>query len=190
MDFKQAGHINAAADNFIARLGFTGQALAGQRAGVQAGAALNDNAVNGHLFARLHNDNAADFNLVWVNLFQAAVLLYVGVIRANIHQIANITAAFAHRVALKPFAHLIEQHHGNGFQIIAVFIDCQRHCAHRGHGHQKVFIKNLPVEDTPNGLFQNIVADNEVIGQIEGKTQPTPGPREEIRVRLGEKLRR
>ena len=38
----------------------TRQALAGQRAGIETGRALDDDAVDRHLFARLHDDHAAD----------------------------------------------------------------------------------------------------------------------------------
>ena len=51
-------------------LHIAGQALAGEGAGVQAGAALHHDTVNGDLFAGLDYDDAADCHLIGIHLFQ------------------------------------------------------------------------------------------------------------------------
>ena len=47
---------------------------------------LDDDAVERNLFARLHDDDAADRDLIRVDLLELAVLLDVGVVRADVHR--------------------------------------------------------------------------------------------------------
>ena len=167
-DLQHAGHVDAAADDLVALPGVPGQALAGQGAGVQGGAALGDDAVDGHLLARLHHDDGADGHLVRVHLYQLAVLLNVGIVRPDVHQRADVLPALAHRVALEQLADLIEQHHGDGLVIVAaLLIDGQRERAHRGHRHQEVLVEHPPVGDALPGLFQNVIADDQIRCQIQ-----------------------
>ena len=60
------------------------QALTGQRAGVQAWHCRSTTTPSmRHLLARLHDDDAADLNLIRVDLLKLSVPLDVGVIRAG-----------------------------------------------------------------------------------------------------------
>ncbi len=172
-DLQHAGHVDAAADDLVALPGVPGQALAGQGAGVQGGAALGDDAVDGHLLARLHHNDGADGHLVRVHLHQLTVLLDVGVVRTDVHQRADVLPALAHRVALEQLADLIEQHHGDGLVVVAAFlIDGQRERTHRGHRHQEVLVEHPPVGDALSGLLQNVVADDQIRCQIQRQPQP------------------
>ena len=172
-DLQHAGHVDAAADDLVALPGVPGKALAGQGAGVQGGAALGDDAVDGHLLARLHHDDGADGHLVRIHLHQLAVLLNVGIVRPDVHQRADVLPALAHGVALEQLADLIEQHHGDGLVVVAaLLIDGQRERAHRGHRHQEVLVEHPPVGDALPGLFQNVVADDQIRCQIQRQPQP------------------
>ena len=167
-DLQHARHIDAAADDLVAGGGVTGQALAGEGGGVQGRAALRHYAVQRDLLAGLHHDDAAHGHVVRVHLHQLAVLLDVGIIRANIHQGGDAAAALAHGVALEQLTDLIEQHHGHGLQIVAAsLIDGQRNGAHGGHRHQEVLVEHLTLDDAPEGLAENIIADDEISSQIQ-----------------------
>ena len=167
-DLQQAGHVDAAADDLVALLSVTRQALAGEGAGVQGGAALRDDAVDGNLLAGLHHDDGADGHLIGVYLHQLAVLLDIGVVGADVHQGADVLAALAHGVALEQFTDLIEQHDGDGLIVVAaLFIDGQSEGADGSHGHQKVLVEHLTLDDAPEGLAENIIADDEIGSQIQ-----------------------
>ena len=60
------------------------------------------------------------------------------------------SAGGTHRLILKPFTDLIQQHNGNGLRILA-----DAECADRRHRHQKVLVKDLTVGDVLNGLLQH-----------------------------------
>ena len=172
-DLQQAGHVDAAADDLVALLGVTRQALAGEGAGVQGGAALRDDAVDGNLLAGLHHDDGADGHLIGIYLHQLAVLLDIGVVGADVHQGADVLAALAHGVALEQFTDLVEQHDGDGLIVVAaLFIDGQSEGADGGHGHQKVLVEHAAVEDTLSGLLHNVAADDHVCHQIQRQPQP------------------
>ena len=174
-DLENTGHIDATADDLISGLGLPGQGFSGQRCGVEGGSTAEDNAVDGDLLSGLDHNDTANFHFIRIHLFQRSILLHVGIIGADIHQIADIAPAFAHSIALKPFSDLIEQHHRDDFQVFAVFIDCQSQSAQGGYGHEEVFIEHPPVADSLERLAQNIVADDQVICQIESQTYPPAG---------------
>ena len=147
-DLQHAGHIDAAADDLISCPCIPRQTLSRQRAGIQAGRAFYDDTVDGHFLAGLYHNHASDLHFVRIHLLQPAVPFHIRVIRADIHQFADISPALAHRVALEPLAHLIEQHNGNCFCIIpAPVIERQRNRADGRHRHQEILIKYLAVLD-------------------------------------------
>ena len=146
---EQTAHIDATADDFVALFDLARQALAGQRTGVQVGAAFQHNAVQRNLFSRLYDDGAANFHLIRVDLFQLTVHLDVGIIGTNVHQLADIAAAFAHRIALEQLADLIKQHNCDCFGVIsALFIQSDTDGTEGCNCHQKVFIEHLAIFDT------------------------------------------
>ncbi len=130
-------------------------------------AALDDHAVERHLFARLHDDDAADRDLVRVDLRQLTVLLNVRVVRADIHQCGDILPAPADGVALEQLADLVEQHNGDALDIVAALRpDGEDERAERGQRHEEVFVKRASVENALAGLLQNVIADDEIRGHI------------------------
>ena len=162
-DLQHAGHVDAAADDLLAGDDLTRQALAGQRAGVETGRALDDDAVDRHLFARLHDDHAADRNRIRVDLLKLAVCFDVGIVRADVHERRDVPAALADRVALEQLADLVEQHNGDGLgEVRVLFVDRQRDRTERGDGHQEVFVEHTAVADALGGLFQDIIADDQI----------------------------
>ena len=117
-ELQHAGHVDAAADDRLSRLDLPGQALTSQGAGVQGGAALDDLAVQGDLLAGLDHNDAAHGHLLRVHLLQAAVPLDIGIVRADVHQSADVLPALAHGIALEQLADLIEQHDRDGLGIV------------------------------------------------------------------------
>ena len=171
-DFQNAGHVYAAAYNIVAGLGVAREAFTGQCAGVERGAAFNDDTVDRNLFAWLHNDDAADSDLIGIDLFKLAVALNVGIIGADIHERADVLAALADGVALEQLAYLVKQHNGDSLVVVAAaLIYRQRKRADRGDGHQKVLVKYAAVEYALAGLSEYIVADDDVYDQIQRQTK-------------------
>ena len=174
-ELQHAGHVDAAADDRLSRLDLPGQALTGQGAGVQGGAALDDLAVQGDLLAGLDHNDAAHGHLLRVHLLQAAVPLDIGIVRADVHQSADVLPALAHGIALEQLADLIEQHDRDGLGIVpAAGINGQGESAHGSHCHQEVLVKDLPVQDPPAGLLQNVGSDHQIGEQIQGQPERPP----------------
>ena len=179
-DLQNAGHVDAAADDLVTLLDVARQALAGQRAGVETGGALDDHAVERNLFARLDDDDAADRNLVRIDLRQLAVSFDVRVIRANVHQRGDILPALADGVALEQLADLVEQHNGDALDIVAALRpDGEEERAERGQRHKEILVKRAAVENALAGLAQDIIADDQIRGHI-GKQLPNAGDGDEV----------
>ena len=117
-DPQDAGHIDAAADDLIARRARPrGTALAGQRRWCSALEAPSSTMPSSGTFSPgLHHDDIADRDLLRVHLCQLAALhFHIRVVRADIHQLRDrLPAALADRVALEQLADLVKQHDGNG----------------------------------------------------------------------------
>ena len=169
---EQTCHVDAAGDDLIASLDLTGQTFTGESGSVQSGFSLHHGTVNRNFLAGLYHNNGADTHFVRVYLFQFSILFDIGIIRTDVHQITDVPAALAHGVGLEPFAHLVEQHHRDGLQIVAVFIYGQCQSPQRSHRHQKVLIEYLTVADTFSGFFQNVVANDQIIHQEHSQTYP------------------
>ena len=169
---QHTGHIDAAAENFFSLEHVARYAFSCQGTRIQAGRTRDDDAVNRHFFTGLHDDNRTDFDFVRVYLFQFAIGFDIGIIGPNIHQFADVAAAFADGIALEQFTNLVKEHNGNRFRIIAVFIDSQCQGPHRRHGHEKIFVKHLTVANPLHGFAQYIIADNAVGNDI--GCQPFP----------------
>ena len=162
-DLQQTGHVDTTADDCIAGPDIPGQAFAGQGSRIQSRGTLDDYTVDGDPLAGLHHDEGADLDFVGIHLLQLAVCtLDVGVIRADIHQRADVLAALAHRHALEQLADLVEEDDGAALDVIA---QCKR--TYGGNCHQEAFIKGLAVLDALQSLAQDIPADHQIGDQVE-----------------------
>ena len=170
---QQAAEVHAAGEHLVPDLNLTGQTLAGEGAGVHGGLALRHHAVNGDTLAGLHYDDGAHLHVVGIHLFQGAVLLDVGIVGADVHEVGDAAAALAHSVALEQLAHLIEHHDGAALAPVA-----QGHGAHGGHGHEEVLVKHLPAENALHGLEQNVIADDKIRDEVQHALQPAGEGRE------------
>ena len=75
--------------------------------------------------------------------------------------------ALADGVALEQLADLVEQHDRDALDIVAALRpDGQAERTERCQRHQEVFIKRAAVEDALAGLFQDVIADDEIRRQI------------------------
>ena len=142
----KAAEIYAAAYDLVALGNVARQALAGQGAGVYGRAAGDDNAVDRHLFARLHDYDAAGLDLVGIDLLELSGNLDIRVVRADVHQRGYAAAAFADGVALEQLADLVKQHYQHRLvEVAAAAYDRKRDRADRGNGHQEVLVENAAV---------------------------------------------
>ena len=113
-------------------------------------------------------------------MLQLAVRLYVGVVRADVHELGDIPARLADSVALEPLADLIEQHDGYGLGVVpAPLVKRQRDRAHGGHGHQEVFVRDLPARYALSGLYKYVIAYDKVWNHVANKARPA-GDRDKV----------
>ena len=166
-DVQNAAHVDAAADHFVSRPHVPRHAFAGQGAGVQAGLAGLHDAVDRDLFPGVDDDDAADLHFIRIHADQLSVLLNVGVIRADIHQFADVPAAFTDGVALEQFADLVEQHDRNGLIIIPGLQQADGQRTQRRYGHEEVFVEHLAIQDALPGFLQDVISDDPVGNQPE-----------------------
>ena len=90
-------------------------------------------------------------------------------IRADVHQLADVAAALADRIALEPFADLIKQHDGDGLRIIPVVRDGQGDGTDGRDRHQKALIEHLPVAYALERLDQDIITDHQIGDHVQKK---------------------
>ena len=155
-DPEDAAHVDAAADDRVSRLHIPGNALPGQGAGVEAGFPGLHDAVQRHLFPGIHDDHRTDGDLVRIHPGQLPVGFDIGVVRPDVHELADVPAAFADGIALEQFADLVEQHDGNGFLVVTGFQQADGQRAEGCHGHQEVLIEHLAVQDPFPGLPEDM----------------------------------
>ena len=182
---QHARHIDASADDLVALLCISRQALSCQCTCVESRRSFYDDTIDRNLLPRLHHDHGTGLYFVRIDLFQFPVLFNIGVIGTDVHQVTDISAAFANSITLEPLADLIEQHNRYGFYIIPCFVfshfgiycNCDR--ADRGYRHQQALVKRLTVLDSFKCFDQDIIADHKIRDQIEDKSQ-NPFERQEI----------
>ena len=132
-------------------------------------------AVDGYLFPGLHGDHRPHRHFIRVHLLQLAVLFNVGIVRPDVHQVADVPPAFVHRIILEQFSHLIEQHDGHGFRKIGVFVDAQAESPQAGHRHQEVLVQHLTPFDVLQRLAQDIVGNDHIRRQVRHQVQHPGG---------------
>ena len=175
-DAQQAGLVDAAADDRVARRRLPGHGFPRQGGGVQQGAALQHLAVQGHPLAGLDHDDVAHRHLLGIHAGQAVRPFHVGVVGADIHQRGDGLAGTPHRVGLEPLAHLVEEHDGDGLGEIP-----NAQGADGGDGHQEVLVENLAVGDVPPGPQQHVPADDKIGDEIHRQRPPARQGRQGLR---------
>ena len=166
LHMEQAGCIDEAGQDLIPGAHFPWQALSCQGCRIHGGTAFRNDTVNGHLFTGPDHNDTADLNFIRIHLPDLPVLFQIGVIRPDIHQLTDASAAAADGPALKELTDLVEPHDRHALGIFT-----EDHGADGGHSHQKVLIKDLPVHDAFPGLAQNIISHRQIRDQIEQKAQ-------------------
>ena len=167
-DLQQAREVDAAGDHLLAHGFVHGQALAGEGGGVDAAAALEDNAVQGDLLAGLDQDRLAHGDFLRIHLLLLSVPQDVGVVGADIHEGGDGLAAAAYGDGLEELADLIKEHDRRGFGVLP-----DGESAQGGDRHQELFIKDLAVGDVAQSRPEHVPADDQ-IGNDEGQGLPKP----------------
>ena len=166
----QAQHtrqVHAAADDGAALRDVHGGALAGQGAHIQRRRTREHRTVERDTLAGLDDDRIADCDLLGLHPRDAVRRLDIGVVRADVHQVADVFAAAADGVALKQLADLVKQHDGHGLGIVP-----EHHRADGGHGHEQVFVERLAVINALAGIDERLAADEQIRDKIQHELEP------------------
>ena len=172
-NLQDAREIDAAADDGVPLLHVARQALARQCARIERRCAIRDDAVDGDLFARLHDDLRADFDFVGVTAYKFSIFFHVCVIGADVHELADIPAAPADGIALKPFADLVEEHDGDAFHIVAILVESKPHRADGRDRHQEILVERTTIPYALRCLDDDVIADDEVRHDVEEEARQT-----------------
>ena len=180
----ESAEVDGAGEDRVVHTHGRGPALAGQGGGVQGGAALHDDAVDGHPLPGLNHDDGAHLHLVRVHLLQGAVVGFpVGIVRPDVHKGTDAAAALAHGHALKELADLVQKHDRHALPVFA-----ERDGAHRGHGHKEALVEYLFVLHPQGGLAQDVIAHGQIRHQEQGKQDPSGQP--DVHDALADKIHR
>ena len=159
--------VHAAADDGAALRDVHGRTLAGQGAHIQRRRAREHRAVERNALAGLDDDRVADRDLLGLHARDAVRRLDIGVVRADVHQVADVLAAAADGVALKQLADLVKQHDGHGLGIVP-----EHHRADGGHGHEQVLVERLAVINALAGIDERLAADEQIRNEIQHELEP------------------
>ena len=168
---QNTGHIDTSADDLLALHDLPRQALPGQRACVQCGISVHNDAVDRHFLSRLYDDLRSDRHLVGIDSHQFALLFHICIIRTDVHQFADIFTALSDRIALEQFSDLIEQHDRDRFGIISGSRKPDGDRTKRCDDHQEILIENPSVQNPAECLSQNVISDHQIRDHIQYKTQ-------------------
>ena len=87
----------------------------------------------------------------------------IGIVGPYVHKGGNVTPALSDCITLEQLTHLIEQHHGDGFVVVATaVIYSQGKGTHRRNKHKEVFVQHASVENSQCSLPQDVMAGNEI----------------------------
>ena len=149
LDLQKAALVHATGQRRTAYRPLAGHGFARQRGGIHRGSALDHLAVQRDTLTRTYQNDIAHRDRFRLDGGHFITLYQIGVVGPYIDQRLDGSAGGTHRLILKPFTDLIQQHNGNGLRILA---DAER--ADRGHRHQEVLVKYLAVGDVLDGLLQ------------------------------------
>ena len=97
----------------------------------------------------------------------AIFVLNIGVVGADVHELADAAAALADGDVLKKLAYLVEHHDGDALAEVA-----QRYRAYRGDGHKEVLVEGLAVLYALHGLHQRLIADYQIGDKVQRELEP------------------
>ena len=89
-----------------------------QGRGVHGAMAGEDDAVQWDALSRPDDDGIPYLDLFGIHPKLLALSQKHGVVRADVHELGDGFAGFAHGVGLEQLSYLVEHHHRHGFQII------------------------------------------------------------------------
>ena len=161
---QKARHVDAAGYNLVAHLDMTGNRFSGKGRGVELRYAFGDDAVDGHAFTGLDDDDGADFDFIGINLVKVAVsVLDIGEVGRDVHHGRDGLAAFAYGIGLEELAYLVEEHDGSAFghMWVGVGKEDHREGADGGHRHEEAFVKCLAATNIVVGLLEHVVTGDE-----------------------------
>ena len=157
-NLQQAFSVNASGNNLISRNRRARHRLSGECRCVHHALPFQHRAVHRNLLPGANHQNISNLHFLRIHFLDGAIgSLNIGKIRGDVHQLRNGFSGFPHRVALKPFTHLVEQHHRNR---LAVFTGHKS--AHRRQGHEKALVQQLPVLYAEKTFFYHIPAGNQI----------------------------
>ena len=149
LDLQKAALVHATGQRRTAYRPLAGHGFTRQRGGIHRGSALDHLAVQRNTLTGAHQNDIAHRDRFRLDGGHFITLYQIGVVGPYIDQRLDGSAGGTHRLILKPFTDLIQQHNGNGLRILA-----DAECADRRHRHQEVLVKDLTVGDVLNGLLQ------------------------------------
>ena len=149
LDLQKATLVHTAGQRRTACRPLAGHGFTRQCGGIHRGVALDHLAVQRDTLTGAHQNDIAHGDRLRLDGGHFITLYQIGVVGPYIDQRLDGSAGGTHRLILKPFTDLIQQHNGNGLRILA---DAER--ADRRHRHQEVLVKDLTVGDVLNGLLQ------------------------------------
>ena len=169
LDLYKSVEVDASTDDLITHMNLSRDTLSCECTCVEWGWTLNYLSVDRHLLARLYDYDSPNLNVIGINLFQLAILLYVRIVRADIHKCCDVLSALSHRVALEQLTNLIEQHNRRCLLVLT-----EHHGANRSYSHKEILVKYFSVYYSEKSLLKYIVADDEIRDQVSHNLYASP----------------
>ena len=163
---QKAGQVDGSAEDLLSRRDIPGQGFAGERRSVYRRSSLHDHTVDRHPLAGFDENNAADLDVIGISLLHAVLCLQIGVVRPDVHQLADVFSALSDRITLEEFSDLVKEHDRDSLGILA-----ERHGSHGRRRHEEVLIKYLPVPDSLERLAEDIMSNRKIRDEKQHKAQ-------------------
>ena len=166
---QDAGHVDAARDDFAVFFDGTGDGFAREGGRVELAYSLDNDSIDGHTLARFDYDDVIHRHLRGIDIDEFAVALDVRVVWRDVHERRDGFTALAHGVTLKQFSYLVEQHDGRTFGHMRVGAGEQDHgkgaeCRHR---HEKALVEGVASADVAPRFAQHVMTCDEVGDEVE-----------------------
>ena len=171
---NETRHIHATRNHLVAHPSLAGHAFASKSHSVEGGGALENHAVQRHLFSGTNHNGLPHSHLIGAHGQHFAVAFHIGRIGSDVHKVLNAVATLALGVALKQLANLEKEHHKHRFGELRLRpreeTDAQR--ADGSHAHQEVLVEGVSVGQSLGRLFQGVETDEEIGHEIDQQQLP------------------